>query len=144
MALSHAVAKAVLTGLFTVERPFLRTPKCEDKSAIIRGIMVAWEEFVLFSLLWLGAVVIAIGGYDNDDALTWVSMLIAMSLPYGASLIASFASAMPSLALARAPKTLTMPIAVPAGVLSPPVAGVAPIALPSVQASQSLRIDGAD
>jgi exo-beta-1,3-glucanase (GH17 family)/cellulose synthase/poly-beta-1,6-N-acetylglucosamine synthase-like glycosyltransferase len=141
MALSHAVSKAVLIGLFTGQRPFLRTPKCEDKSAIVRSIVVAWEEFVLFSLLWLGAIVIAIGGYDNDDALTWVSMLAAMSLPYGASLIASFASAMPSLDWMRAPKTLSVPVA-NAAARSNTGTGTAPISLPAVQASQSIRLDG--
>jgi exo-beta-1,3-glucanase (GH17 family)/cellulose synthase/poly-beta-1,6-N-acetylglucosamine synthase-like glycosyltransferase len=109
MALSHAVSKAVLIGLFTRKRAFLRTPKCEDKSAIIRGIVVAWEEFLLFGLLWLGATVILIGGYNNDEAIVWSIMLIAQSLPYGAGLVASLVGAMPSLGWRRAPKALPAP-----------------------------------
>ncbi len=116
MALTHAVSKAVLLGLFTDERPFLRTPKCEDKSAIIRGIVVAWEEFVLVTLLWLGAAVILIGdgtlgsGWQNDEALTWASMLLSMSLPYAAGVATSLISAMPSLGWSRAPKSLPVPL----------------------------------
>jgi hypothetical protein len=101
IALTHAVSKAVLLGLFTKNRPFLRTPKCEDESAVIRGIVVAWEEFVLCTLLWLGTAVILIGGYNNDEAITWAGMLVALSLPYGAGVLASLAAAMPALAERR-------------------------------------------
>lgn len=129
LALTHAVSKAVLIGLFTGKRPFLRTPKCEDKSAIIRGLVVAWEEFVLFTLLWLGAAVILIGGYNNDEAITWASMLLAQSLPYGASLIMSFASAMPSLVWRRLPKALPAPVKAAA-----PIPGAAVAAVQSLPA----------
>jgi len=120
IALTHAVSKAVLSGLFTNNRPFLRTPKCEDHSAVIRGIVVAWEEFVLCTLLWLGAAVILIGGYNNDEAITWAGMLMALSLPYGAGVLASLAAAMPALAerrlrtLAPAKAPAALPIAVSA------------------------------
>jgi exo-beta-1,3-glucanase (GH17 family)/cellulose synthase/poly-beta-1,6-N-acetylglucosamine synthase-like glycosyltransferase len=112
MALTHAVSKAVLLGLFGNGRPFLRTPKCEDKSAVIRGIVVAWEEFVLAALLWLGAAVILIGdgypgsGWQNEDAAIWAGMLIAQSLPYAAGVAASLVAAMPSLGWGTVPKTV--------------------------------------
>ncbi len=107
MSLTHAVAKAVLIGLFTKRRPFLRTPKCEDKSAVIRGLVVAWEEFVLGSLLWVGALAVALGngldgsGWRNPEAATWAVMLLAQSLPYCAGVAASLVSAMPSLGRRR-------------------------------------------
>jgi exo-beta-1,3-glucanase (GH17 family)/cellulose synthase/poly-beta-1,6-N-acetylglucosamine synthase-like glycosyltransferase len=130
MALTHAVSKAVLTGLLTRRRPFMRTPKCEDKSAIIRGIVVAWEEFVLCLLLWLGAAVIFMGGYNNDEAITWSAMLVAQSLPYAAGVLASLIGAMP----AFAPRRLrTMVAAKAPGVLPAPAAAPA-------QAAQSARI----
>lgn len=129
MALTHAVSKAVLIGLFTKKRPFLRTPKCEDKSAVIRGIIVAWEEFVLCMLLWFGATVILIGdgtlgsGWRNQEAVTWASMLLAQSLPYGAGVAASLVSAMPSFAERRVRKVATAVTNAAAPALAPsPVA----------------------
>ncbi|MFI4989275.1 MAG: glycosyltransferase family 2 protein, partial [Alphaproteobacteria bacterium] len=122
MALTHAVSKAVLLGLFTEKRAFLRTPKCQDKSAIIRGIVVAWEEFVLVTLLWLGAAVILIGdgalasGWQNDDALVWAAMLLSMSLPYSASVVASLTSAMPSLAWRRT--RASVPVVMPTAAMA--------------------------
>ncbi len=130
MALTHAVAKAVLIGLFTKKRPFLRTPKCEDSSAVIRGIVVAWEEFVLFTLLWLGAAVILAGGYNNDEAITWACMLVAQSLPYGAGVFASLMSAMPSFALRRVP-------AIAAATAKAPAAALAAAKAPATQGARA-------
>jgi exo-beta-1,3-glucanase (GH17 family)/cellulose synthase/poly-beta-1,6-N-acetylglucosamine synthase-like glycosyltransferase len=142
MALTHAVSKAVLTGLFTRKRPFLRTPKCEDKSAVIRGIVVAWEEFVLCTLLWLGAVVILIGdgtlgsGWRNQEAVTWATMLMALSLPYCAGVLASLASAMPTYAERRVAKPLPAPA--PTVLLAGGIP--ATVAVKSAQDHQAIRI----
>jgi len=145
MSLTHAVSKAVLLGLLGDGRPFLRTPKCEDKSAVIRGIVVAWEEFVLMTLLWLAAAVILIGdgslgsGWQNDDAITWAAMLLAMSLPYATGVTTSLVSAMPNLAwrAVRKPVSVPMPEPVPTAAS---VAAVAMVALPTPEASRSQGI----
>lgn len=135
MALTHAVSKAVLSGLFTAKRPFMRTPKCEDQSAIVRGIVVAWEEFVLLLALWLGALVILLGdrsltsGFHNAEAATWASMLIALSLPYAAGVTASLASTMPSLAWRRLPKAIAASASTPL-----------PSAIPATQNRNSQRV----
>ena len=139
MSLTHAVSKAVLLGLFSEGRPFMRTPKCEDKSAVIRGIVVAWEEFVLVALLWLAAAVIVLGpgalgrGWQNDDALTWAAMLLAMSLPYAASVSTSLVSAMPSLGWESARR----PVPAAAAAASPALAAVAVRQAVNTQAAQA-------
>jgi len=130
MALTHAVSKAVLLGLVSRDRPFLRTPKCEDKSAIIRGIVVAWEEFLVLSLLWLAAAVIVLGptalghGWQNDEALTWAAMLLAMSLPYAAGVSTSLVSAMPSLGWEKALRPLPAASSDAAAAKAPALAAV--------------------
>ena len=59
LSLTHTVGKAVWSGLFTSNRPFLRTPKCEDQPAIIQGLSMAREEATLGGLLWLAAIAVA-------------------------------------------------------------------------------------
>ncbi|HVJ41707.1 MAG TPA: glycosyltransferase, partial [Dongiaceae bacterium] len=64
LALSHAVAKAVWRGLFTSNLPFHRTPKMENSPAVIRALVSAREEALIFlallgcaaTLLWLRAL----------------------------------------------------------------------------------------
>ncbi|MSO55153.1 MAG: glycosyltransferase [Rhodospirillales bacterium] len=96
LALSHTVAKAVWHGLFTSSRPFLRTPKCENQPALIRGLSAAWEELALLGVLWLGAGVVAWkhGEYE-PEALLFVALLLLQSTPYvaaiGVSMVNTFA-----------------------------------------------------
>lgn len=64
LALSHAVAKAVWRGLFTSNLPFHRTPKMENSPAVIRALVSAREEALIFlallgcaaTLLWMRAL----------------------------------------------------------------------------------------
>ena len=42
LSLTHTVAKAVMAGLFTSGKPFLRTPKCEDP-ALLSARCCAWR-----------------------------------------------------------------------------------------------------
>ncbi|MET1026403.1 MAG: glycosyltransferase family 2 protein [Dongiaceae bacterium] len=51
LALSHAVAKAVWRGLFTSNLPFHRTPKMENSPAVIRALVSAREEAVIWIAL---------------------------------------------------------------------------------------------
>ncbi|MGH6952585.1 MAG: glycosyltransferase, partial [Alphaproteobacteria bacterium] len=60
LALSHTIAKAVWSGLFTSNRPFLRTPKCERMRPLIKGLAMAWEESLLMLLLWAAAGAVAL------------------------------------------------------------------------------------
>ncbi len=98
LALTHTIAKAIFQGLFTSSKPFLRTPKCEERCAVMRGLLMAREELMILGLLWLAAAgVIARYGTDNPDIVTWAVILIVQSAPYLATLCLSLMSVMPGL-----------------------------------------------
>ena len=44
LALSHTIAKAMLLGMVTRGRPFLRTPKLEHSMALVKALASAREE----------------------------------------------------------------------------------------------------
>ena len=52
-ALTHAIATAILRGIFTKSMPFLRTPKCESKSAVVKGLMMARGEALMMGAAFL-------------------------------------------------------------------------------------------
>jgi hypothetical protein len=102
MALTHTVGRAIWQGLFTSGRPFFRTPKCEDKPALIQGILGAREEVLLMAGLWIAAAALFVGyGRENRDAFLWIALLLIQSLPYLAALVTSMAVAMPDLLALR-------------------------------------------
>jgi exo-beta-1,3-glucanase (GH17 family)/cellulose synthase/poly-beta-1,6-N-acetylglucosamine synthase-like glycosyltransferase len=98
MGLTFIIARAVLHGIFTKSIPFMRTPKMENKAALWKGILGAWEELALACLQWAaaGAVLYSYGTYDRDARL-WTLVLIVQSMPYLAAVITSLMSAAPSL-----------------------------------------------
>jgi len=100
LALTFTVGKAVILGLFTKSKPFMRTPKMENKPALLRGFAQAWEETLLTIGLWASAAAVALT-YGNDDrtAYIWAAVLVVQSVPFFAALIVSMVSAMPTLDL---------------------------------------------
>ncbi len=50
LSLTHTVGKAVIAGLFTSGKPFLRTPKCENPADFAQVLRVAWQETTLLGL----------------------------------------------------------------------------------------------
>jgi len=98
LALTHTIAKAIFQGLTTKNKPFLRTPKCEERSAVVRGLMMAREELIVLTALWVAAAgVIARYGTENPDIVTWALILLVQSTPYLAALCLSLLSVMPNL-----------------------------------------------
>ncbi len=94
MALTHAVGRAVWQGLFTSGKPFIRTPKCDDKPAAIQGLLMAREELgLLLALLASAAAVIILFEPSNQSAVIWSGMLLVQTLPYWAALITSMVNA---------------------------------------------------
>ncbi|MGH7107573.1 MAG: glycosyltransferase, partial [Acetobacteraceae bacterium] len=67
LALSHTIGKAVLKGLVTNRAPFLRTPKMKDAPALVQGLAMAREEFLLLVLTW--AAMLGVG--TVHDLATW-------------------------------------------------------------------------
>jgi hypothetical protein len=98
LSLSHTISRAILLGLITRSRPFLRTPKLEQASALLRALDSAREEGLLALALWLAAAGLA---WQNDtgmlDLLLWIIVLLVQSVPYLASVLVSIISAFPGL-----------------------------------------------
>lgn len=96
MALTHTVGRAVWQGLFTSGKPFFRTPKCEDRPALMQGVLMAREELALLTALVVCAfVILQQYGASNRNAVLWAAMLMVQSLPYWAAVLVSMVNALP-------------------------------------------------
>ncbi len=94
MALSHAVARAVWQGLFTSNKPFFRTPKCENKAPTLRAFFMAREELgLLLALLFCAVAVLHTFGTENLYANLWAGMLFVQMLPYEAAVFLAYVNA---------------------------------------------------
>ncbi|HLY05594.1 MAG TPA: glycosyltransferase [Rhizomicrobium sp.] len=94
LALTHTVGKAVIAGLLTSKQPFLRTPKCQNPAELREALRLVWQELTLLGLC--GAAVLAMlgtRGFDDPAATLWMTMLSIQSLPYVATLVTAFVSA---------------------------------------------------
>jgi len=93
--------------------PFLRTPKCESKRAMVKGLMMARGEALMLVML-LAAVVINynFGNDQTEERLIRAALLLIQALPYAAALLLSLFSVMPEgLRLPReAQKTAAEPL----------------------------------
>jgi hypothetical protein len=93
MALTHTIARGVLKGLFTSGAPFLRTPKAEDRPALLQGVLMAREELVMLGLLWTAALAMLAGfGPQHREAMLWALILGVQALPYVGALYLSMAN----------------------------------------------------
>jgi exo-beta-1,3-glucanase (GH17 family)/cellulose synthase/poly-beta-1,6-N-acetylglucosamine synthase-like glycosyltransferase len=111
LALSHTIAKAVVSGFFTSSKPFFRTPKCKNCPALIKAIATSIEETCIAFTLWGVAIgVILVQGKDTPGSVLWAYVLIIQSLPYFASLVMSIINVVP----ARRRKTFEVRSTLPA------------------------------
>ncbi|HEX3674011.1 MAG TPA: glycosyltransferase family 2 protein [Rhizomicrobium sp.] len=95
LALTHTVGKAVIAGLFTSGKPFLRTPKCENPAALDQVMKLAWQEASLLGLLMLAIFAMFFNrGFDDPAATLWMIMLTIQALPYLATIAMAVISAM--------------------------------------------------
>ncbi len=98
LALSHTIARAMLTGLLTRKIGFFRTPKMADAPAVLRALADAREEALLFVALWLGAwSVLRVQDENILDVRIWSVVLVVQSLPYAAAVLLSLISALRNL-----------------------------------------------
>ena len=112
LALTHTVGKAVWAGLLTANKPFLRTPKCENPAALDHVLKLAWQEMTLLGLLWLAVFSMFFNrGFDDPAATLWMIMLAIQSLPYLSTVVIAVISAMSYKAPAAI--ALAMPAAPP-------------------------------
>jgi hypothetical protein len=94
LSLTHTIGKAVIAGITTRHRPFMRTPKCENRPALVRALVAAREETIVLGLLVASAVAIcARYGVGDVEAALWLALLGVQSLPYVATLAASVVNA---------------------------------------------------
>ena len=98
LSLTYVIARAVLIGLFTARRPFLRTPKMANRSAVIRSLAQVWEEtaFLLALMLAAGAFV-ATHGLEQADARIWLAVLAVQAVPFAAAVSASLVAVTPAM-----------------------------------------------
>ncbi len=98
LALIFTVGRAMLYGIFTSKLPFIRTPKMENRPALIAGLTMAAEETALFIALWAAAIAIwVVNGPDDAEARMWSVLMVVQSLPYGAALYLSMVNALSTL-----------------------------------------------
>ncbi|MBV9061860.1 MAG: glycosyltransferase [Alphaproteobacteria bacterium] len=112
LALTHTVAKAVWSGIFTSGKPFLRTPKCEDPASLGQVLRLAWQETTLLALTVVAIAGIMIGrGFDDPAAVLWMAMLFIQSLPYLATTVTAALSARSNALIADSAVVVPLPLA---------------------------------
>jgi len=96
MSLTHTIALGVIRGLLTRNQPFLRTPKAEDKPALIQGLLMVREELIMLACL-IAAIAAIIYHYKmtEPDVVWWVVILAILSLPYLSALYMSLVNVKP-------------------------------------------------
>ncbi len=94
LALTHTVGKAMIIGLFTAGRPFLRTPKCENRPNWYRALAMArTEATILFVELAIIAAFLVHGKFHDLEARLWLAALCVLTLPYIAAVAMSVINA---------------------------------------------------
>ena len=98
LALSHTIARAMLTGFITRRIGFFRTPKKAQANAIFKALADAREE-LLFAVALVLAVVAVMLRFDSAmlDVRVWAGMLSIQAIPYLSAVLVSLISGMPHL-----------------------------------------------
>ncbi len=110
LSLTHAVGKAVISGLLTRGKPFLRTPKCEDQALLSQALRKVWQETTLFGLCVLALTSLGTGGnFDDPSIQLWMVMVGVQSLPYFATILTAAISAMSNKARRSSPVIASAP-----------------------------------
>lgn len=98
LGLTHTVAKAMLNGMITTSKPFIRTPKCEDKPPLAAAFIQVREESLMLALLWGVAIaLLASPHFADSHSRLWVGVLLVQSVPYASAVLLSLINVMPSL-----------------------------------------------
>ncbi len=94
----------MLNGMITTSKPFIRTPKCEDKPPLAAAIIQVREEACMLVMLWGLAIAFLLNpSFHDSSSLLWVAVLMVQSVPYAAAVLLSFINVLPSL-FKRGPK----------------------------------------
>ncbi|TAN66747.1 MAG: glycosyltransferase [Methylobacter sp.] len=96
LALTHTVAKGTIQGLFTSGKPFMRTPKFEQHSALFVGLFTIRQELLLLTLLSAAIGMMAsLEHFDNFSGRLWIAILSVQAVPYVAALLTVLISIAP-------------------------------------------------
>ncbi len=96
LALSHVIARAMLTGFITRGIGFFRTPKRAKANALFQALIDAREELLFLIALTLSAYAVLIRPDGTMlDIRVWALVLIVQSVPYAAAVLVSLISGMP-------------------------------------------------
>ncbi len=96
LALTHTVAKGTIQGLFTSGKPFMRTPKFEQHSALFVGLFTIRQELLLLTLLSVAIGMMAsLEHFDNFSGRLWIAILSVQAVPYVAALLTVLISIAP-------------------------------------------------
>ncbi|MDR3089948.1 MAG: glycosyltransferase [Desulfobulbaceae bacterium] len=98
LALSHTIARAMLTGFITSKIGFFRTPKNAQANALARALANAREELI-FAIALLVSMAAILSRKDGMllDIRIWAAVLFVQSVPYLAAVTVSIISGMPKL-----------------------------------------------
>ena len=98
LALSHVIARAMLTGFITKGIGFFRTPKQAESHGLIQALQDAREELLFMTALMLASVAVLMREDSMMlDVRIWTLMLVVQAIPYAAAGLVSLISAAPRL-----------------------------------------------
>ncbi|MGZ4992911.1 MAG: glycosyltransferase [Methylobacter sp.] len=93
LSLTHTVAKGTIQGLFTSGKPFMRTPKLEEHSALFVVLYTIRQELLLLTLLSVAIGMMAsLEHFDNFSGRLWIAILSVQAVPYLAALMTALIS----------------------------------------------------
>jgi exo-beta-1,3-glucanase (GH17 family)/cellulose synthase/poly-beta-1,6-N-acetylglucosamine synthase-like glycosyltransferase len=91
LALSHTIAKAILLGFVTKNKPFFRTPKLTDQSDLIQALGAVYQETAMLMALILAAVGVYLHRISMGlDLKMWMVVLGVQAVPYLAAVMLAF------------------------------------------------------
>jgi exo-beta-1,3-glucanase (GH17 family)/cellulose synthase/poly-beta-1,6-N-acetylglucosamine synthase-like glycosyltransferase len=115
LALSHVIARAILTSCVNRGIGFFRTPKNASAQGLLRALLDAREELLFLVALLIGSTAVL---WREDGALLdvrlWAALLMIQAVPYAAAGLVSMISATPRLSgrlIARVQGSLAQPSA---------------------------------
>jgi hypothetical protein len=83
--------------MITTSKPFIRTPKCEDKPPLAAAFIQVREEAIMLALLWgLTAGFLMSPHFADSHSRLWVGVLLVQSVPYASAVLLSLINVMPS------------------------------------------------
>ena len=123
LALSHVIARAMLTGCINHGIDFFRTPKKVASHGLWRALHDAREELLFLLVLLLGAIAV-LAREDGAllDVRLWAAMLTVQAIPYAAAVLLSIISTAPDWSkrlVTRVQGPMAQPLVLDAADLSP-------------------------